>query len=375
MRLDPAFPEPSAAASPVPAPVIAATAPESTPGPAPDSQRTRAKAVALLSGGLDSMLAVRIVARLGLDVTALTFMTHFGCSAGIEGSSCGHDPTKIAAEGNFKVKLCHLGQEYIDMVRKPKHGHGKNMNPCVDCRIMMLGYAKDYAEAIGASFLFTGEVLGQRPMSQRLDAFRIVDREVGMEGRILRPLSAKLLKPTIPEEEGLIDREKLYAIHGRTRKAQMELAAEFGIKEFPTPAGGCLLTDPRFSEKLRDLFAHADKVKGKDIHLLKIGRHFRLSEDWKLVVGRDEGENTLLEQYAEDGDYWLEAIDHPGAVALGRGRPGENGLELAARIVLRYGKAPKDAPARVLVRLLGGEGASILSVGAAEEAALEPLRV
>lgn len=341
----------------------------------PTIAKPRPKAVALLSGGLDSILAVRIVANLGVDVTALTFMTHFGCSAGLEGSSCGHDPSKAAAEGNFTVKLCHLGQEYIDMVRAPKHGWGKNMNPCVDCRIMMLNYAKDYLAAIGGAFLLTGEVLGQRPMSQRMDSFRIIDREVGMERRILRPLSARLLKPTLAEEEGLVDRERLYAIHGRSRKVQMQLAAELGIKEYPTPAGGCLLTDPRFSEKLRDLFKYARDVKGNDIHLLKVGRHIRLTPEWKIVVGRNEEENNQLEALAQDGDYWIEARDHAGPVTIGRGRPDEEGLLAAARITLRYGKAPKDQPAAVVVRVLGREDATVLTVTAMAGAAIEKLRV
>lgn len=347
----------------------------STENTVPEQSKPRTKAVGLLSGGLDSILACRVLANLGLEVIALTFMTHFGCSAGIEGSSCGHDPTKIAADGNFTVKLCHLGQEYIDMVRNPKHGYGSNMNPCIDCRIMMLNYAKDYSNAVGGSFLFTGEVLGQRPMSQRLDAFRMIDREVGMEGRILRPLSARLLKPTIPEIEGLVDREKLLDFHGRTRKPQMELATKFGIKEWPTPAGGCLLTDPRFSDKLRDLFAHETKPKANDIQILKVGRHIRLGANWKLVIGRNGEENPILEGLAQPGDYWMEAIDFSGPLTIGRGCPDEEGLLQAARITLRYSKAPKDQPARVLVRRVGQEEHSVLTVVAIEEAEIEKLRV
>ncbi|MBI5366930.1 MAG: hypothetical protein HZA54_07820 [Planctomycetes bacterium] len=357
-------------------PISTSLSPAAGPPAAPPR---RAQAVALLSGGLDSILAVRLIAEQGIHVNALTFMTHFGCSAGIEGSSCGHDPRKVA-EGmtnpNITVRLCHLGQEYIDMVRNPKHGWGKNMNPCVDCRIMMLNYAKEYLREIGGDFLMTGEVLGQRPMSQRLDAFRMVDRAVGMVGRILRPLSAKLLQPTLAEQEGIVDREKLCDIHGRSRRPQLELAKRFALKEIPQPAGGCLLTDPRFSEKLRDLFDHeTGAIVGDDIHLLKIGRHIRLGAAWKLVVGRDQGENERLEGFARPGDVWMEAIDHVGPCALGRGTPDEEGLITAARVVLRYGKAPKDQPARVLVRRVGAEEHSVLTVTAIEQETLEAMRV
>ncbi len=335
------------------------------------------KAVALLSGGLDSMLAVKLMTTLGVDVTALTFMTHFGCSAGLDGGSCGHDPHKLAETTGFKVKLCHLGKDYIDMVRQPKFGRGKNMNPCVDCRIMMLRAGREYMEANGGEFAITGEVLGQRPMSQRLDMFNVVDRESGLVGRVLRPLSAKLLRPTIPETEKKVDRSKLLGISGRGRKDQMRLAAEWGIKEYPTPSGGCLLTDPHYSDKLRDLFIHLPigQERVSDIQLLQIGRHLRVSDGFKLVVGRDHEENELLETLVEDGDWWIETPEHRGPLTIGRGTPTEAEIVTAARPSVRYGKAPKEGPVRVLVKRLGHAEERTLEVDALPLAEIAAMRV
>ncbi len=335
------------------------------------------KAVALLSGGLDSMLAVTLMTRQGVDVTALTFMTHFGCSAGLEGGSCGHDPHKIAETSGFKVKLCHLGRDYMDMVRKPRFGRGKNMNPCVDCRIMMLRAAKDYMDTNGGEFVITGEVLGQRPMSQRLDMFNVSDRESNLIGRVLRPLSARLLRPTIAEVECRVDRSRLLAINGRSRKEQMRLAAEWGIKEYPTPSGGCLLTDPQYSNKLYDLFEHIapGQERVSDIQLLQLGRHLRLSNDFKLVVGRNQEENELIESVVEPGDWALEVLDFKGPLAVGRGAPAEGDLETAARLTVHYSKAPKGDPVRVQLKRLGHESEEVRTVAAIVPQEIERFRI
>ncbi len=333
------------------------------------------RAIALLSGGLDSTLAVKLVADQGIHVTALTFMTHFGCSAGIEGSSCGHDVSWLKGQPFVEIRLCHLGKEYIDMVRRPKFGYGRNMNPCIDCRIFMLSWAKEYMEINGGDFLVTGEVVGQRPMSQRLETLPRIDREAGLEGLVLRPLSAKLLPPTKPEIEGKIDRERLRAIWGRSRKEQLRMAAEYGLIDVPTPAGGCLLTDPGFSRKLKDLFLYNEDPQANDIQLLKVGRHFRLSPYLKIVVGRNEGENAVIESLLLPGDRRVEALDHFGPMTVVRGKADAAAIEWAARVTLRYGKCPRGTLGRVRVTTAGSAGEQVLEAVASEPDGFESVRV
>ncbi|UCG78804.1 MAG: hypothetical protein JSV21_02935, partial [Nitrospirota bacterium] len=229
-----------------------------------------AKGIALLSGGLDSTLAILVLLKQGIDITAITFLTHFGCNIS-DSSSCSKDPFPAAEKFGFQVKLCHLADRFMDIVKNPSHGHGKNMNPCIDCRILMLKEAKLLMDMTDADFLVTGEVLGQRPMSQRKDTFPLIDREAGVEGLVLRPLSAKCLKPTTPELLGMVDRNRLYGFNGRTRKPQIALAAELGLTDYPAPAGGCLLTDPIYSYRLRELMAHDDDPDMSDINLLQTG--------------------------------------------------------------------------------------------------------
>ena len=197
----------------------------------------RAKAVALYSGGLDSTLAILQMMKYGVEVEAITFLTHFGCDA-TDSSSCGSDPYPAAEKFGFKVKLAHLGQRFLDIVRNPRFGHGKNMNPCIDCRLIMIDEGRHYMEMTGADFIITGEVLGQRPMSQRRYSLDLVARECGLSGKLVRPLSGRLLPPTIPEKEGKIRREWLLNIEGRSRKRQMDLAAEFGLTDYPNSGGG-----------------------------------------------------------------------------------------------------------------------------------------
>lgn len=294
------------------------------------------KAVALLSGGLDSVLAVRVILEQGIKVTALRFLTPFGCDA-IGGGGCGHDVSGLPAEMGFELKYCHIDEQYIKMVMAPEHGWGKNMNPCIDCRIIMLSKAKEYMALGNGSFIVTGEVLGQRPMSQRRDSFHTIDRAAGLEGYIVRPLSAKLLPPTIPEKEGIVDRERLLDINGRSRKRQYQLAAQFGISDFGQPAGGCLLTEPNYSERLRDLFKHVKNPAKGDIGLLRIGRHFRPSERCKIIVGRNYEENLAIENLLQEGDALLQPVDFKGPATLLHGTFGEEDLTLAARLTVRYG--------------------------------------
>ncbi len=288
------------------------------------------KAVALLSGGLDSTLAMRIIKDQGIDVVALNFTSPFClCKKG----GCG--AAEIAKQLETPLKIITVGEDYIKMLRNPKHGYGKNMNPCVDCRIFMLTKAKAFAERIGASFLFTGEVLNERPMSQHRKALNIIEDAVGLKRKILRPLSAKLLPETEAEVKGWVDRQKLLDLKGRSRSRQIELADNFGIKSYPCPAGGCLLTHKEYAAKLRDLFDHKKNVKIKDVNLLKVGRHFRFGKS-KIVVGRNKSENKQLERTRGKYDYIFEVPDCGSPITLLQGRKTGQAIEKAAALTLRY---------------------------------------
>jgi tRNA-specific 2-thiouridylase len=296
------------------------------------------KAISLLSGGLDSLLATIVVVKLGIDVTAVTFMTHFGCTAA-DTSSCSQDATSVAYSFGFTVKMCHLGAKFFDIVKNPQFGHGRNMNPCMDCRILMLKEARELMLAKGANFIVTGEVLGQRPMSQRRDTFPVIDRQADLTGLVLRPLSAKLLKPTIPEIQGIVERNRLYGFAGRSRKPQIALARELGLSDYPNPAGGCLLTDPIYSNRLKDLMTFKDSPDIADINLLRLGRHFRVSDDCKIIVGRDERDNEKILTYADNPDYLVTLVHHTGPVALIKGTAKERFIYDAASLCARYSKA------------------------------------
>jgi tRNA U34 2-thiouridine synthase MnmA/TrmU len=307
------------------------------------------KAVSLLSGGLDSTLATILVARQGVHVTAVKFLTPFGCDVG-EGSSCGFDVSSIANRFGFELKLSPMGQEYVDMVKDPAHGRGKNMNPCIDCRIMMLSWAKEYMVPGGADFLITGEVLDQRPMSQNRLMLDEVIKKANLEGYVLRPLSAKLLPPTIPEQKGWVDRDKLEGIFGRSRKRQIELAKEFGLTEndYGQPAGGCLLTDPGYSTRLRDLWDHDPEAEMSDITLLKVGRHFRVNRQAKIIVGRNEHENELIEALTRWGDVLVKPKDVPGPSVMLRGQFDDSAIPLATGLTRKYSDGKGPGPVIVL---------------------------
>lgn len=311
------------------------------------------KAIALYSGGLDSTLAILVAMRQGIEVTAITFLTHFGCDIS-DKSSCSKNPFAASEKFGFEVKLCHLSDKFIEIVKNPKFGHGKNMNPCIDCRILMLREAKEFMKMAGADFIITGEVLYQRPMSQRRDTFPKIDREADMEGYVLRPLSAKLLKPTIPEQTGIVNRELLYNFHGRSRKPQMALAKEIGLTEYPAPAGGCLLTDPIYSFRLKELLTHNHEPSIKQISLLRLGRHFRLSAHCKAVVGRDEKENNIIESLAEEGDYLLKVTGYGSPVTILTGAVTEEDLRLASSICARYSDGKHMPPVEVKTEKRGG---------------------
>lgn len=342
---------------------------EHMPGP----EKKKAHAIVLFSGGLDSALAIMLLLRQNIEVTALTFMTHFGCDATSDRSSCGSNPYPMAEKLGFSVKLMHLGQQFIDIVESPKYGRGANMNVCIDCRILMINEASRLMKMIGADFVVTGEVVGQRPMSQRKPTMALVERKTDLEGRLLRPLSARLLPPTVPEKLGLVDRDKLEAISGRSRKRQIELAAEFGLDDYPSPASGCLLTDYGYSQRLRDLMKYSDRLTFTDLNLLRIGRQFRVSPECKLILGRNEIENKQLRQYLNKQTYSLEALDTGSPLALAYGSPSPAELEISATLVARYCDLKKTSQVRVTISHDGSEKTTLVSP--ASERLLDEIRI
>ena len=304
--------------------------------------RNRPLALALLSGGLDSLLATMLVLEQNVDVEAINFMTPF---------YIGELESIRWFSRTFKIKVhrVFLGDEYLRIVVDPPHGYGSQMNPCIDCRILMFKKAREIAEKVGADFIVTGEVLDERPFSQRRNVMLLIEREAGLEGKVLRPLSAKLLPETEAEKAGLIDRSKLLAIRGRRRRPQIELAEKLGLKKYPTPSGGCLLTDPEFSRRLRDHLEHEGKLTLTDVALLKVGRHFRIDRA-KIIVGRNKRENERLLSLARlHGFTYMKTAEYKGPVTLCLGRTNRNVLTKAAEITVQYSDSPKDTPVRVMV--------------------------
>jgi tRNA-specific 2-thiouridylase len=288
------------------------------------------KALALLSGGLDSTLAAGMILKQGVNVEAVNFVTPF-CLC--RKSGCG--ASEAAKTFNIPLKVFNAGTDYLKVVRKPKFGYGKNMNPCIDCRIFMLKKAKRYAKTIGAKFIFTGEVLGQRPMSQHKRVFELIEKEAGLQGKILRPLSAKLLPKTEAEQMGYIDSEALQDIRGRSRKKQIAMTKQFNIVNYPCPAGGCLLTDREYANKLRDLFEHKTRVTVKDVNFLKIGRHFRFGKN-KIIVGRNESENETLLRTKKANDYIFEVPDCGSPTSILQGPKTKAAIEKTAGLTAYY---------------------------------------
>lgn len=320
------------------------------------------KVVALLSGGLDSQLAVRMMQEKGFEVSAVAIRTPF-CDFDC-GRGCGFEIRERADQLNVDLKTVYLGDEYIEMLKHPKYGRGAGFNPCVDCRSMMFDAAKKEMERTGADFVISGEVLGQRPMSQHRRALKNIEAESEMEGVIVRPLSGRLLPPTKPEKDGLIRREDLGMIRGRSRKPQLAMAKEYGIADPPNAGGGCLLTDPSFGLRAKDLFGHTETPSINDIELLKVGRQHRLDEHTKMVVGRNRAENETIRMLAMPGDILLEARDHVGPTTILRGTTAEDHATLAASVTLKYSDAP-DAEGHVTV--WRGEETEDVSVAPASE--------
>ncbi|MBE3136574.1 MAG: hypothetical protein IMZ43_04160 [Thermoplasmata archaeon] len=313
------------------------------------------KAIGLLSGGLDSTLAVKLLIDQGIEVIAFNMITPF-CTCTRKG--CKHEAGKVAKQFGIPVKISAVGEDYIEMIKHPKHGYGSNMNPCIDCRIFMFKKAKTYMEEIGARFIFTGEVLGQRPMSQHRRAMNLIEKESGLQRLILRPLSAKLLSPTIPEEQQWVDREKLLDIQGRRRLPQIDLAKKIGVKDYPCPGGGCRLTDPQFAKRLKEALDHREDTT-RDIHLLKYGRHVRLPSGAKVIVGRNEEENKILLQFMNPEDIVLEVIGTGSPITLLKKQKDEGDIRQAANLCIRYSDTKEKE--KVSLKIKHGNGREILN--------------
>jgi tRNA U34 2-thiouridine synthase MnmA/TrmU len=331
------------------------------------------RAIALLSGGLDSTLAAKVVMEQGIELEALNFMTLF-CTCTSRGATC-LASQKAVETLDIPLRIFNVSEEYLSVVKEPKHGYGRNMNPCIDCRIFMLKKAKAYMQDSGAAFIVTGEVLGQRPMSQRKEAMRLIEKEAELEGLILRPLSANVLPMTVPEKQGWVDREKLLKFQGRSRKPQIQLAEHYGIHDYPCPAGGCLLTDPGFAKRMKDLMLHEPVFSVNDVHVLKIGRHFRLSEGVKLVVGRNEEENRKIETFAQEEDFLLKVSGYPGPLSLLRGKSDGRDVERAAAITAHYSKAKDLGKTEVIYKIVNEDRYRSLSISPIPRGEIERLMI
>lgn len=295
------------------------------------------KAVSMFSGGLDSILAAKVLLELGVDVQVIHMVMPFG-DRDKEHEHVRNLCAQIGAEPRFESR----GESFFQMIRNPEHGYGKNMNPCIDCRIAMLKRAKEIMHEIGADFIATGEVVGQRPMSQRRDAMALIDKQADVKGMVVRPLCAKNLPPTDVEEKGLLDRDRLYDFSGRSRTPQMKLATHFGITDYPSPAGGCELTQPNFSVRLKHLFSMKENTVADDWSLLSFGRHISLGPEKKAIISRNESENGRLLQLQNGCDGIFEPLNFPGPTAFIVGPHDIRDIENVGAMMLRYGKNPKD---------------------------------
>ncbi len=288
------------------------------------------KAIALFSGGLDSILAVKLIQKQNIDVAAISFISpFFGNKKQLK---------DIAKKNKINLKIIDITKDYIKLVKNPEFGYGKHMNPCIDCKILMLKKAKLHAKKINAKFILTGEVLGQRPMSQREQTLRQIETKAGLKEKLLRPLSAKNLSPTAAEINKLIDRNRLLSIKGRTRKEQLRLAKKYKIKKYISAGGGCLLTYKGYANKLRDLFKHKKRITKQDIKILKTGRHFKKNKN-KIIVGRNKEDNKQLLKLKALSDYKFEAKKMMGPITILKGRKTKDKIKLAAELTARYSDA------------------------------------
>ncbi|MFA4933626.1 MAG: tRNA 4-thiouridine(8) synthase ThiI [Candidatus Omnitrophota bacterium] len=284
------------------------------------------RALALISGGLDSLLAAKLIQNQGIEITGIHFKIPF----------CKLNFKEKYPEIGMKIIEVDLGKDFLCLIRKPRYGFGSNMNPCIDCKILMFSKAKGLMPGLGARFIVSGEVLGQRPMSQNKQALKLIQERSGLGDFLLRPLSAQFFPPSLAEKEGWVKREKLLNLNGRSRTPQVKLAESLGVLNYLTPAGGCLLTDPCFSKKLRELLLH-NELNSDNLELLKIGRHFRIGEKTRLVVGRDEKENNLILKFAVRKDYLMfPQSDLAGPTCLIRGAVTRKQVLLSSQITSAY---------------------------------------
>jgi len=314
------------------------------------------KVLALFSGGLDSSIAVKVIQDQGIEVLGVTFTTPFFGAEKAE---------EAARRVGIPLLILDITEEHLAMVKAPRYGYGRNMNPCIDCHTLMFKITGRQMEERGFDFIISGEVLGQRPMSQNKQMLHVVAKNAGYEPYILRPLSARLLPATLPEKEGKVDRDRLLDIHGRGRKRQMELAGHYGITEYANPAGGCLLADPMFSKRLRDLFTHEKETPVRDIELLKVGRHIRLDGKTKVIVGRKKAENNALLDLSRPEDAVISVRDFPGPVCLIPHGGDEKTLEEAASICASYSDAPPEV--EIVMRCRVGRDTRLVTVKAASK--------
>ena len=306
----------------------------------------KAKGILLYSGGLDSLLAAKVLLEQNLEIIGLHFLLPFFPP------HADPEETKtslFAQRIGLKVEHIRTGSKYMEMLKNPSYGYGKNMNPCVDCKIFFLRHAADYMRNNGYDFVATGEVVGQRPMSQQRNKMNLIEKESSLKDYLLRPLSAKLLNPIKAEREGLIDREKLLDFNGRGRDRQFALAREYGIEEYASPAGGCLFTDLTYSARLKDLLAVHPDYHDIDIYLLSVGRHYRLSPSCKLIVSRNAEETEILDRYSNESDMFL-ISNFRGPVGFIRGNVSMDDLETAYAILYRHGKPDADKKNSITVR-------------------------
>ncbi|PJE57867.1 MAG: tRNA 4-thiouridine(8) synthase ThiI [Candidatus Portnoybacteria bacterium CG10_big_fil_rev_8_21_14_0_10_36_7] len=290
----------------------------------------KVRCLLLLSGGLDSTLAVKLLINQGIEVSPINFATSF----------CGPKKARVSAlHLGLALREINIKNEFVDILKKPKHGYGAGMNPCIDCHGIMLKKAKQVMDEEGFDFVATGEVLNERPMSQNKRSLKIVEKDAGLEGYLLRPLSAQVLEPTIPELDGRVDREKLLNISGRNRKIQIALAEKFGIKDYPTPAGGCALTQEDFAKRVSELFKNQSSCTLEDVELLKVGRQI-WQDGVRMVVGRNEVDNERIKRLVEPNDIILEPINISGPTMLLRAREiTESNIEQALKIEVKYIKS------------------------------------
>lgn len=324
-----------------------------------------ARAVVLFSGGLDSTLAIRILQRQGVEIEALNIRTTFSC--------CKTPAAQAAAQLGVRLTVLSVADDYVELIRQPMHGYGKGMNPCLDCRIYMAQMARRFMDEVGACVVATGEIQGQRPMSQKRRDLDLIARCSGLKGRLLRPLSAKLLPATIPELEGVIDRERLYDFCGRERTPLAELAQQLGVSSIPQPSTGCALTELTFAPRVRDLLEYQPAATRAHFELLSIGRHLRIDPRTKVVVGRDAQENAWLEHFFAQEKPAPALLMIPanfrGPVAMVLGNTEASAWQTAGGLMVRYTRQVDPTNAEAEVRF--GDGRMVrLRVAPNERAAL-----